>query len=101
MPRYKNKYVNGHPPDKEPSAHYYHCGCHCSGCTEAAREYQRDYRNKLKREGREPQEHGTWSAYNNFGCRCDECVSAAKEYRAAQKAKSPTNVFAKALEKEK
>jgi hypothetical protein len=60
---------------------YNHYACRCAICTEAHREYQREYRRRRgSKPARGPAQHGTRSKYVG-GCRCEDCTKANREYQ--------------------
>lgn len=82
----------------------YNSGCKCPLCTEAKREYGRQYRArnaariKACIEAGEPLptdfEHGKVSSYTGRGCRCPECTTAQREAHREYRVNNPEKVRA-------
>lgn len=82
--------MNAAPLKHGTRSAYVNGRCRCELCTEANREYMRDWmraRHVKTRRGRLPPEvHGTIRGYNYFCCRCPRCKQAGREARAERKA---------------
>jgi hypothetical protein len=68
----------------------YTAGCRCARCTEAQRNYQREFARKKRAHGLAPgdERHGTMSGYDNHGCRCSICRAAAITTRQQRRAEA-------------